>query len=266
MPPLREESVHKLLGYIQVAGPLQEDGMQEMCAYSSARRLRKLDRRELKYWLELKAEEKRVNLELMQERYDFAANSVNGVILSAGSGPCREATYLSRRGVVVALDVDVEAVKACKGRLRGGVVRGDILHMPFRSGVFDAVVSLEVLEHVRGGLKALEEMQRVLKPEGVLVVSTPNRLRGRNLIALVTRGVRSLPLIHPDHVEEHSYWCLVRRLKELGFKVERVEGQNIPFIWLAGRVVKISEKLAKILAKYLPSIADIVLIRARLAS
>ncbi len=240
--------------------------MQEMRTHPSAHRLRKLDRRALKLWLELKAEEKRVNLELMQERYEFAASSVRGIILSAGSGPCREAVYLSRRGIVVALDVDIRAVEACKGKLEGGVVRGDILHMPFKDKVFDAVVSLEVLEHVRGGLRALEEMKRVLKPRGVLVLSTPNKLRGRNLSALITKGVKQLPLIHPDHVEEHSYWQLLKNIKRLGFKVERIEGQNLPFIWISGRVVKISEKLAKMAAKCLPSMADIVLIKARLMS
>ena len=38
--------------------------------------------------------------------------------------------------------------------------------LPFLDGVFDVVVSQEVLEHVRNPFLAMREMQRVLKPEG----------------------------------------------------------------------------------------------------
>jgi SAM-dependent methyltransferase len=47
------------------------------------------------------------------------------------------------------------------------------LAIPFREGVFDTVVSTEVLEHVPDPLKCLKEMHRVLKPGGYLVLSTP---------------------------------------------------------------------------------------------
>lgn len=49
----------------------------------------------------------------------------------------------------------------------------DIEAMTFADGSFDAVLCLEVLEHVQDPLKAATEIQRVLRPGGKVFVSTP---------------------------------------------------------------------------------------------
>lgn len=52
-------------------------------------------------------------------------------------------------------------------------VRGDASALPMKAGIFDVVVCLEMLEYVREPKDALAEMARVLKPQGVLLLSTP---------------------------------------------------------------------------------------------
>lgn len=47
------------------------------------------------------------------------------------------------------------------------------ISLPFKAGVFDTVVSTEVLEHVPDPLSALKEMRRVMHPRGHLVLSAP---------------------------------------------------------------------------------------------
>lgn len=47
------------------------------------------------------------------------------------------------------------------------------LDLTFPDNAFDTVTSTEVLEHVPDPLRALREMQRVLKPGGHLILSTP---------------------------------------------------------------------------------------------
>jgi len=47
--------------------------------------------------------------------------------------------------------------------------------LPFESATFDAILSHEVLEHVRNDLHCVEEMVRVLKPGGVILLFVPNR-------------------------------------------------------------------------------------------
>lgn len=49
-------------------------------------------------------------------------------------------------------------------------------HLPFSEGTFDVVLLHEVLEHVTDDQETLREAQRVLRPDGSVVVFCPNRL------------------------------------------------------------------------------------------
>lgn len=51
---------------------------------------------------------------------------------------------------------------------------GDIFKLPFADNSIDILISSEVVEHLPDPLPALQEMQRVLKPGGYAMVSTPN--------------------------------------------------------------------------------------------
>ncbi len=61
---------------------------------------------------------------------------------------------------------------------RRGVVNADCQHLPFDDNRFDAVMMMAVIEHVPDQSAAIEEAARVLKPRGVLLVTTPNPLFG----------------------------------------------------------------------------------------
>jgi SAM-dependent methyltransferase len=52
-------------------------------------------------------------------------------------------------------------------------VHGSALTLPFAGNVFDTLISFQVLEHVTQPWQALQEMGRVLKPGGYLLLSTP---------------------------------------------------------------------------------------------
>jgi len=52
----------------------------------------------------------------------------------------------------------------------------DIQNMPFRDGSFELALVNEVLEHVPDDLQGLREVKRVLKPGGLVIVFSPNRL------------------------------------------------------------------------------------------
>ena len=54
-------------------------------------------------------------------------------------------------------------------------VCGDLRALPFDDASFDLVVCFEAVEHVEDSGRALDELRRVLRPNGVLAVSSPNR-------------------------------------------------------------------------------------------
>jgi SAM-dependent methyltransferase len=55
----------------------------------------------------------------------------------------------------------------------GEDVRGDLLALPFPDDVFDGVLLTEVLEHCTDPRAAVDEVRRVLKPGGLLLVTSP---------------------------------------------------------------------------------------------
>lgn len=71
----------------------------------------------------------------------------------------------------------------------------DGVHLALRDDFFDLAVSFEVIEHIGDYQRYLFEVRRVLKRDGVFVVSTPNRP------VASPGGVLS----NPDHVREFSY-------------------------------------------------------------
>ena len=72
----------------------------------------------------------------------------------------------------VGVDVDPGALQ---GQPRETVV-ADMRELPFADGEFDGVIAVQSIEHVPDADRALAEAARILRPEGVAVFVTPNRL------------------------------------------------------------------------------------------
>lgn len=62
-----------------------------------------------------------------------------------------------------------------RGIPESSITLGDIQDLPFESESFDAVLLNEVLEHVPDHDEGLQEVYRVLRPGGVILVFSPNR-------------------------------------------------------------------------------------------
>jgi SAM-dependent methyltransferase len=111
-------------------------------------------------------------------RYRFAAQHVAGRrVLDAGCGVGWGTELLLDAGARSAVGVDIapDAVRSAQARAaRGRFVVGDLLDLPFARASFDLVTCFEAIEHVADASKALDELRRVLTPDGLLVVSSPN--------------------------------------------------------------------------------------------
>ncbi len=56
-------------------------------------------------------------------------------------------------------------------------VCGDILRLPYRSGSFDFICALDVLEHIKDDQIAVSEISRILKKNGIAVITVPHSMR-----------------------------------------------------------------------------------------
>ncbi|HEY1625561.1 MAG TPA: methyltransferase domain-containing protein [Streptosporangiaceae bacterium] len=94
-------------------------------------------------------------------------------VLDVAGGDGYWAGQARKRGAwAVALDLDAGKLRR-GGTLTDppGLVRGDALRLPFADGTFDRVMSICAIEHFDDGPLALDEIARVLKPGGELVMS-----------------------------------------------------------------------------------------------
>jgi len=102
----------------------------------------------------------------------------NFLVLDAG---CRDGTTLSpalKNGLAsIGLDINRSDCSHYKKRYKRPCVQGNIEAMPFKNEALDAVILVEVIEHLFNPLQGIEEITRILKPGGRLVLSTDNRNR-----------------------------------------------------------------------------------------
>lgn len=87
------------------------------------------------------------------------------------------ALFASVAASVVGLDYDATTVAHAAARYaRAAFVRGNLAALPVRSAAAEVVAALQVIEHVWDHGQFVRECARVLRPDGLLLVTTPNRL------------------------------------------------------------------------------------------
>jgi SAM-dependent methyltransferase len=99
----------------------------------------------------------------------------SGIILVDG---CGVGSYLARlfEHAAYSVGLDIEVERAQEAHLKGpDTLGGAGEFLPFMAETFDLVLSHEVLEHVQDDQKAINEIIRVLRPGGRLVLFVPNR-------------------------------------------------------------------------------------------
>jgi 2-polyprenyl-3-methyl-5-hydroxy-6-metoxy-1,4-benzoquinol methylase len=103
-------------------------------------------------------------------------------------------------------------------------IQGDLNDpLPAPDGGFDVVVAAEVIEHLENPRAVCREIFRLLRPGGLVVLSTPNNESLRSLVALIARGhfVAFGPTAYPAHITALVRQDLDHILAEAGF-VDRV--------------------------------------------
>jgi SAM-dependent methyltransferase len=149
-------------------------------------------------------------------RYLLAAPYIEGCrVLDIACGTGYGLPVLrARASWVVGADVDLEAARKARAEIRNSreeVVVADGCLLPFRNESFDAVTSFETIEHLENRAKFLTELRRVLTPDGLCILSTPN--------AHHTAPVNGKPR-NPHHMYEYTPQELNLELRKCFDRVE----------------------------------------------
>ena len=121
------------------------------------------------------------------------------------------------------VEMSAPAVKLAEEQGLGTLHHGDFLTLPLPEGGFDVVIMSELIEHLPEPIEFLRRAAAVLRPGGVLYMTTPH---GRGLSARFLKASWSL-LCPPDHLQLFSIDSMHRLLANAGFQAPRVYTQGV---------------------------------------
>lgn len=149
-------------------------------------------------------------------------------VLDLGCGAGTYVRFLTHRGhLAVGLDYSLPSLQralAADAQRRGHYVAGEAYHLPFANACFDLVACIGVYQALASPEQALEEMVRVLRPGGLLIVEFLNAFEP---IAL-TRAVAARLTGQPTRVRTYSCFQVRRWFRQCGLRCVRRAGVYLP--------------------------------------
>jgi SAM-dependent methyltransferase len=139
-----------------------------------------------------------------EQRYLFASQYVRGKTVvdcacGTGIGTYRFAQAGAQSVIAVDKHLPAETCAQQAGMCDGvSFVQADATALPLPDGIADVFISLETIEHLERARDFLREVCRVLRSNGLLVVSTPNRA-----VTNPGKGLNDKPW-NQHHVREYS--------------------------------------------------------------
>ena len=153
-------------------------------------------------------------------------------VLDVGCGDGAVAHYLSGKLNLnmVGVDFSITALERAKHR-RIDVVQTNIdQSLPFQAKTFDTVFFGDVIEHIYNPQTALQEIHRIIKPSGHLVLSCPNMAYWRYRLHYLLTGMFpetewiEQELWQSQHIRFFNQKLLYKLLNQLGFKPTKFIG------------------------------------------
>jgi ubiquinone/menaquinone biosynthesis C-methylase UbiE len=162
-------------------------------------------------------------------RYHFVAPLAEGrVVIDAACGEGYGSALLAKRAArVTGIDLSTQAIALARRRYGGAAnlefVEGRCESLPVGDASVDLFVSFETLEHQQSPRALVSEAARALRPEGLFVVSTPNK-------ALYSDATGYRNPYHPSELYETEFVDLLReRFPALAMFGQRVDAYSA--IW-----------------------------------
>lgn len=110
------------------------------------------------------------------------SNCENLNILDLGSGEGGTSKVLSQKNILISFDLSFVRLKRQDAKTFSRV-NGDALYLPFKKNYFDIIILQDVIEHVSNPKKLIENLNFTLKENGIIYLSTPNKISLFNIIS-----------------------------------------------------------------------------------
>ena len=180
-------------------------------------------------------------LEKIKRVFDFQTQQ-DLKILDLGCGDGRLLEELKKIGhVVTGVDANQHAVEKTKQKNINAICADLEQTLPFEDQSFDIVLLLDTLEHLVDQQKILNEVNRILKSDGKLIISYPNHFDLRNRFRMLFgRGIIHWAHTKFENAKPWSYghlrFLLYKELLEL-LKLTKFYPKKVQFNFMAGGII-----------------------------
>lgn len=181
-------------------------------------------------------------------------------VLDLGCGFGEAVRYFNERSIkTIGVDSCPHSIRECVRQDKNNkYLIGNALNIPFKPNTFDIVLFLDVIEHLPKGkeIKALKEINRVLKKGGMVILSTPNKgllkfLDSQNLLRRVlkiipeklicqlydNKKVNNIKKHYHRHYSKDEINALLRKagFEIVGYKYKKIGFANIFSLIMPGK-------------------------------
>ena len=126
------------------------------------------------------------------------------------------------------IDMSPEAIEFGKQFTHAQLIVGNAEEMPYEDNSFDCIIATDAFEHIPDDYKAIQEVKRTLKPNGVAVIYVPSNvgiLSNTKLVDLYHTSEKSYLLDQRYYTVE----SLTKLVESAGLKVEKIFYHNFFF-------------------------------------
>jgi SAM-dependent methyltransferase len=159
-------------------------------------------------------------IQYLVEKICTTLNNPNPRILDVGCGTGANLKMLAAHGRAEGVDISSQAVDFCRERGLNSVRLGAAEQLPYENASFDLVTALDVVEHLDDDVAGLQEMRRVLRRDGRVLLFVP--------AFMFLWGVQDDV---SNHRRRYTLPGLLKTVEAAGFSVEWSSYANISFFF-----------------------------------
>ncbi len=124
-------------------------------------------------------------------------------VLDLGSGEGGTSAVLSQNNFVTSFDLSLLRLKRQSNKGKFEKINGNALNIPFKPNQFDLIILQDVIEHLTDVNIFVENLRILLKQNGIIYLSTPNKLSIFNFISDPHWGLPVISILRRNQIKKY---------------------------------------------------------------